>query len=59
MKTGILALDPDTVIAMIGCSVAVIDYFGVLDDGKIKCYFELDCEVKRLGRGISNTLKTK
>jgi len=38
---------------MIGRPVAVIDCFGILDDEKIRRYFELGCEVKGLGRGAS------
>ncbi len=52
-----LALDPDEVIAMTGCPVAVIDCFGILDDEKIKRYFELGCEVKGLGRGHVKRIK--
>jgi UDP-N-acetyl-D-glucosamine dehydrogenase len=52
-----LTLDPDMVIAMIGRPVAVIDCFGILDDEKIKRYFELGCEVKGLGRGHVKRLK--
>ncbi len=44
-------LDPVEVIAMTGRPVAVIDCFGILDDEKIKRYFELGCEVKGFGRG--------
>ena len=52
-----LALDPDEVIAMTGRPVAVIDCFGILDDEKIKRYFELGCEVKGLGRGHVKRIK--
>ena len=31
--------------------MAVVDCFGILDDGKIKRYIELGCDVKGLGRG--------
>ena len=58
-----MTLDPDEVIAMTGRPVAVIDCFGILDDEKIKRYFELGCEVKGLGRGhvkrIKDTVKGK
>ncbi len=50
-------LDPDRVIAMTGRSVAVIDCFGILDDGAIRRYFELGCEVKGLGRGHIKRIK--
>jgi len=35
----------------------VIDCFGILDDAKIKRYFELGCEVKGLGRGHVKRIK--
>jgi hypothetical protein len=34
-----------------GAPLAVIDCFGILDDDRIRRYFELGCEVKGLGRG--------
>jgi hypothetical protein len=37
--------------------MAVIDCFGILDDVKIKRYFELGCEVKGLGRGHVKRIK--
>jgi hypothetical protein len=37
--------------------IAVIDCFGILDDEKIKRYFELGCEVKGLGRGHIRKIK--
>jgi nucleotide sugar dehydrogenase len=46
-----LDLNPDTVVKKIGRPAAIIDCFGILDDEKIKRYFELGCEVKGLGRG--------
>jgi UDP-N-acetyl-D-glucosamine dehydrogenase len=52
-----LELDPDAVVAMIGGPAAIIDCFGVLDDTKIRRYFELDCEVKGLGRGHVKRIK--
>jgi UDP-N-acetyl-D-mannosaminuronate dehydrogenase len=52
-----LAIDPDEVIAMTSRPVAVIDCFGILDDEKIKRYFELGCEVKGLGRGHVKRIK--
>ena len=52
-----LELDPDEVVAMIGRPAAIIDCFGVLDDKKIRRYFELDCEVKGLGRGHVKRIK--
>jgi UDP-N-acetyl-D-mannosaminuronate dehydrogenase len=50
-------LDPDDVIAMTGRPVAVIDCFGILDDARIRRYFELGCEVKGLGRGHVKRIK--
>jgi nucleotide sugar dehydrogenase len=50
-------LDPDEVIRMTGRPVAVIDCFGILDDTRIRRYFELGCEVKGLGRGHVKRIK--
>ncbi|MEW6112980.1 MAG: nucleotide sugar dehydrogenase [Thermodesulfobacteriota bacterium] len=52
-----LELVPDQVVEAAGGPVAVIDCFGILDDNKIRRYFELGCEVKGLGRGHINRLK--
>jgi nucleotide sugar dehydrogenase len=52
-----LDLDPDEVVKMIGRPAAVVDCFGVLDDKKIRRYFELGCEVKGLGRGHVKRIK--
>jgi UDP-N-acetyl-D-glucosamine dehydrogenase len=52
-----LKLDPDEVVKMIGRPAAIIDCFAVLDDEKIRRYFELDCEVKGLGRGHVKRIK--
>jgi len=52
-----LELDPDQVVAWAGGPLAVIDCFGILDDAKIRRYFELDCEVKALGRGHIQRIK--
>lgn len=54
-----LDLDPDEIVKMAGGTIAVIDCFGILDDEKIERYFELDCEVKGLGRGHINRIKEK
>ena len=40
-----------------GGKLAVVDCFGILDDTKIRRYFELGCEVKGLGRGHLARLK--
>jgi UDP-N-acetyl-D-glucosamine dehydrogenase len=50
-------LEPDKVIKMTDRPVAVIDCFGILDDAKIRRYFELGCEVKGLGRGHVKRIK--
>ena len=52
-----LALDPDAVVKMIGRPAAIIDCFGILDDTKIRRFFELGCEVKGLGRGHVKRIK--
>jgi nucleotide sugar dehydrogenase len=54
-----LNLDPDEVVKNTGGPIAVIDCFGVLDDDKIRRYFELGCEVKGLGRGHIKRIKDK
>jgi UDP-N-acetyl-D-glucosamine dehydrogenase len=52
-----LDLDPDEVVKMIGRPAAIVDCFGLLDDKKIRRYFELGCEVKGLGRGHVKRIK--
>ena len=52
-----LDLRPEEVVRMTGRPVAVIDCFGLLDDAKIRRYFELGCEVKGLGRGHIQRIK--
>ena len=52
-----LSLDPDEVVNKAGGPIAVIDCFGILNDDKIKRYFELGCEVKGLGRGHVKRIK--
>ena len=58
-----LYLDPDQIVKWAGAPLAVIDCFGILDDAKIRRYFELGCEVKALGRGhiqrIKEAVRTK
>jgi len=54
-----LALVPDEVVAMVGNKVAVIDCFGILEDDRIRRYFELGCEVKGLGRGHIQRIKER
>ena len=50
-------LDPNKIIEWAGGPIAVVDCFGILDDGKIRKYFELGCEVKALGRGHIQRIK--
>ncbi len=52
-----LALEPDTVVKAVSQQFAIIDCFGILDDGAIKRYLELGCEVKGLGRGHIKRIK--
>jgi UDP-N-acetyl-D-mannosaminuronate dehydrogenase len=50
-------LSPQAVVEMTGRPVAVVDCFGILDDEKIRKFFELGCEVKGLGRGHIKRIK--
>lgn len=52
-----LKLNPDEVIKMTGKPAAIVDCFGILDDARIRRYFELGCEVKGLGRGHVKRIK--
>jgi nucleotide sugar dehydrogenase len=52
-----LQLDPEEIVEWAGAPLAVIDCFGILDDEKIRRYFELGCEVKALGRGHIQRIK--
>ena len=52
-----MKLTPDEIVEMAGNPVAIIDCFGILDDEKIRRYFELGCEVKGLGRGHVKRIK--
>jgi len=52
-----LDLNPDEVVKMTGQPAAIIDCFGLLDDKKIRRYFEFGCEVKGLGRGHVKRIK--
>jgi nucleotide sugar dehydrogenase len=54
-----LTLDPDEVVESAGGPIAVIDCFGILDDDRIRRYFELGCEVKGLGRGHVKRIKDR
>jgi UDP-N-acetyl-D-glucosamine dehydrogenase len=52
-----LELDPREIVRWAGGPLAVIDCFGILSDDDIRCYFELGCEVKALGRGHIQRIK--
>ncbi|MBN2137422.1 MAG: hypothetical protein JW720_06425 [Sedimentisphaerales bacterium] len=52
-----LELDPGKIVEWAGKPLAVVDCFGILDDEKIRKYFELGCEVKALGRGHIQRIK--
>jgi len=52
-----LELDPERIVEWAGGPLAVIDCFGILDDERIRRYFELGCEVKALGRGHIQRIK--
>jgi len=54
-----LNLDPAQIVEWAGGPLAVIDCFGILSDDDIRKYFELDCEVKALGRGHIQRIKEK
>jgi UDP-N-acetyl-D-glucosamine dehydrogenase len=54
-----LDMNPDDLVRMTGGPAAVVDCFGILDDGKIERYFELGCEVKGLGRGHIQRIKER
>jgi nucleotide sugar dehydrogenase len=52
-----LEIEPEALVAWAGKPIAVIDCFGILSDDTIRCYFELGCEVKGLGRGHIQRIK--
>ncbi|NVM57861.1 MAG: hypothetical protein HWN51_07065 [Desulfobacterales bacterium] len=52
-----LDLNSDEVVETVGGPIGVIDCFGILDEYRIKQYFELVCEVKGLGRGHMKRIK--
>ncbi|MCC6763436.1 MAG: GDP-mannose dehydrogenase [Deltaproteobacteria bacterium] len=54
-----LKLEPEDLVKMTGGPVAVVDCFGILDDAKIRRFFELGCEVKGLGRGHIQRIKAE
>ena len=50
-------LKPERIVEWAGGPLAVVDCFGILDDDRIRRYFELGCEVKALGRGHIQRIK--
>ncbi len=52
-----LKLMPDDVVKMAGNPIAVVDCFNLLSDDDIRRYFQLDCEVRGLGRGHVKRIK--
>jgi UDP-N-acetyl-D-glucosamine dehydrogenase len=52
-----LGLDPDRVVKAVGKPCAIVDCFCILDDDRIRRYFELGCEVKGMGRGHIQRIK--
>ncbi len=52
-----LKLTPDEIVEMVGNPVAIIYCSGILNDEKIKRFFELGCEVKGLDRGHVKRIK--
>jgi UDP-N-acetyl-D-glucosamine dehydrogenase len=52
-----MELSPDWVVKQAGGPLAVIDCYGILDDERIRRFFELGCEVKGLGRGHIQRIK--
>ena len=57
--TAYLSLSPDDIVKWAGQPLAVIDCFGILSDQAIRRYFELGCEVKALGRGHIQRIKSE
>jgi UDP-N-acetyl-D-glucosamine dehydrogenase len=52
-----LGLDADRMLRAVGKPFAVVDCFCILDDAKIRRFFELGCEVKGMGRGHIQRIK--
>jgi nucleotide sugar dehydrogenase len=52
-----LDLDPERVVKAVGKPCAIVDCFCILDDARIRRYFELGCEVKGMGRGHIQRIK--
>ena len=52
-----LKLDPDAVVKAVGKPCAIVDCFCILDDDRIRRFFQLGCEVKGMGRGHIQRIK--
>ncbi len=52
-----LDLDPEYIVKATGAPTAIIDCFGILDDDKIRKYFEHGCEVKSRPGAMANALQ--
>lgn len=52
-----LKFGAEDIFNLCGRPTAIVDCFGILDDSKIRRFFELGCEVKGLGRGHVKRLK--
>jgi nucleotide sugar dehydrogenase len=52
-----LDLEPKQLVDWAGGPIGIVDCFGILDDDRIRRYFELGCEVKGLGRGHIQRIK--
>jgi hypothetical protein len=52
-----LKLKPEEVLRAVGAPFALVDCFCILDDKRIRRYFELGCEVKGMGRGHIRRIK--
>jgi UDP-N-acetyl-D-glucosamine dehydrogenase len=52
-----LNIEPKQLLEWAGKPIALVDCFGILDDDRIRRYFELGCEVKGLGRGHIQRIK--
>ncbi|MBN2019422.1 MAG: hypothetical protein JW749_04285 [Sedimentisphaerales bacterium] len=52
-----LSIEAKNIVEWAGGPIAIIDCYGILDDEKVRQYFELGCEVKGLGRGHIQRIK--
>jgi len=52
-------LSSEEILKMTGRPVEVIDDFAILDDSKIRKFFEFGCEVKGLGREHVKRIKKR